>query len=193
MGNLWARVRIYGRLGAGRQDLLGQTMIELTLPYPISANSYWRIYQPKGFKHPLMIVSSEAKKYKKEVARICRQGGIESPLPGRICLDIQLFPHRPQDWIKRAQANPFAWDDDVRCLDLDNANKVLLDSLKGIAIEDDKWVRKIVSERMEPDGGARVVVRIRKIEPIASRVIPELALEFAKPPAAKREIEVKPF
>ena len=47
------------------------------------------------------------------------------------------------------------------CLDLDNANKVLLDALKGVAIEDDKWVRQLHSERMEPDAdGARVVICI---------------------------------
>ena len=46
------------------------------------------------------------------------------------------------------------------CIDIDNANKVVLDSLKGAAIEDDRWVRKLTSERMEPDGEARVVVTI---------------------------------
>jgi crossover junction endodeoxyribonuclease RusA len=51
----------------------------------------------------------------------------------------------------------------VQCLDLDNANKVLLDALKDVAIEDDKWVRRIDSERMEPDGEARVVVTITAI------------------------------
>jgi crossover junction endodeoxyribonuclease RusA len=52
------------------------------------------------------------------------------------------------------------WDDTVRCIDIDNANKVLLDALKDVAIEDDKWVRKLTAERMEPDGEARVVVTI---------------------------------
>ncbi|MFX7793104.1 RusA family crossover junction endodeoxyribonuclease, partial [Acinetobacter baumannii] len=54
-----------------------------------------------------------------------------------------------------------AWDDTVRCIDLDNAKKVLLDALKGVAIEDDQWVRRIVAERMEPDAdGARVVLTV---------------------------------
>jgi crossover junction endodeoxyribonuclease RusA len=48
----------------------------------------------------------------------------------------------------------------VQCLDLDNANKVLLDALKGVAIDDDKWVRRLTAERMEPDGEARVVVTV---------------------------------
>ena len=38
---------------------------------------------------------------------------------------------------------------------------MLLDALKGVAIEDDAWVRKITAERMEPDEGkARVVLTI---------------------------------
>lgn len=53
----------------------------------------------------------------------------------------------------------------MQCIDLDNANKVLLDAMKGVAIDDDKWVRRIVAERMEPDGEARVVVTIT---PLAS-------------------------
>jgi crossover junction endodeoxyribonuclease RusA len=49
----------------------------------------------------------------------------------------------------------------VQCIDIDNANKVLLDSLKDVVIDDDKWVRRLTSERMEPDAGeARVVVTI---------------------------------
>ena len=53
------------------------------------------------------------------------------------------------------------WDDSVRCIDLDNAQKVLLDAFKGVVFEDDKWVRRIVAERAEPDAdGARVVVTI---------------------------------
>ena len=52
----------------------------------------------------------------------------------------------------------------MRCIDLDNANKVLLDALKGNAIEDDKWVRRLQAERMEPDAhGARVIVAIEQL------------------------------
>jgi crossover junction endodeoxyribonuclease RusA len=79
-------------------------------------------------------------------------------------VDIQLYPKRPQDWAKRAAKAPSSWDDDVQCLDLDNVNKVLFDALKDIAIEDDKWVRRLTSERMEPDGEARVVVTIRPLQ-----------------------------
>jgi crossover junction endodeoxyribonuclease RusA len=78
-----------------------------------------------------------------------------------VAIEVDLYPGRPLDWQKRQRLHGAAWDDTVRCIDLDNANKVLLDSLKGVAIEDDVWVRRLVSQRMEPDEhGARVVVRI---------------------------------
>lgn len=50
------------------------------------------------------------------------------------------------------------WDDTVQCLDLDNAQKVVLDSLKEVVFEDDRWGREIHARRAEPDElGARLV------------------------------------
>lgn len=134
--------------------------IELVLPYPVSANRYWRTYMPNGFKAPVTVCSSEAKAYKAQVGWIAKAAGVRKPIAGRVAVSFALYPKRPQDWRQRVKADPLAWDDTVQCLDLDNAQKVLFDSLKGVAIIDDKWVRRITSERMEPDGEARVVVRI---------------------------------
>ena len=134
-------------------------MITLTLPYPISSNRYWRPV-PIG-KHITIVPTKEAKDYKKLVASYCHVAGIRKPIEGRVSIAVQLYPQRPQDWAKRARDLGAAWDDGVRCIDLDNANKVLLDALKGVAIVDDGWqVRSLHSDRMEPDGEARVVVRI---------------------------------
>jgi crossover junction endodeoxyribonuclease RusA len=107
-------------------------------------------------------VTQEAKLYKDEVARIARECGVTEPIPGRVQIDVRLYPHRPMDWQARQRKLGAAWDDSVRSIDLDNANKVLLDALKGVVIVDDNWqVRRHVSERMEPDEhGARVVVRV---------------------------------
>lgn len=138
-------------------------MITLTLPYPVSANVYWRSFVPRGHSRSIVTLSDEAKAYKATVGKLVRAAGIRAPLAGRVAISVQLFSARPQDWARRARKDPTAWDDDVRCIDLDNANKVLLDSLKGLAIEDDKWVRKLWSERMEPDGEARVVVTIAQL------------------------------
>ena len=139
-------------------------MILLTLPYPVSANVYWRSFVPPGGRRAITHISREAQAYKADVLKICLASGITEPLKGRVAIAIRLFPARPQDWARRARKLGAAWDDDVRCIDLDNANKVLLDALKGNAIEDDKWVRRLQSERMEPDDhGARVIVAIEQL------------------------------
>lgn len=141
-------------------------MITLHLPYPISANRYWasRVATVHGKQMPLVYVTAEAKAYRKEVAGLALGAGVRDPLRGRVALTVLLYPHRPQDFRTRQRKLGAAWDDTVQCLDLDNANKVLLDSLKGIAFEDDAWVRRIIAERMEPDGnGARVVVTIEPL------------------------------
>lgn len=119
---------------------------------------------PKGFKAPVTTLSAEAKAYKEQVGWLVKAAGIRSPIAGRVAVAYQLYPHRPLDYLKRMAKDPLGWDDTVQCIDLDNAQKVLLDSLKNLAFEDDVWVRRIQAERMEPDGEARVVVTITPIE-----------------------------
>ena len=138
-------------------------MIELTLPYPISANRYWRSFLPRGARRPVVTLSEAAHAYKAGVALLVIQAGVLHPIPGRVAVEIELYPHRPNDWEKRAKKEPDSWDDGVMCLDLDNANKVIFDSLKGLTFADDKWVREIHSRRMKPDGVGRVVIRITEL------------------------------
>jgi crossover junction endodeoxyribonuclease RusA len=132
--------------------------ITLTLPYPLSANRYWR--PVKLGAHISIVPTKEAKAFRADIAARCRSQGVLAPITGRVHVDVKLYPARPQDWQKRMRTDGPTWDDTVRCIDIDNANKVLLDSLKDVAIDDDKWVRKLTAERMEPDGEARVVVTI---------------------------------
>mgnify|MGYP006348646513 FL=1 len=155
---------------------MGAEMITLTLPYPVSANVYWRSFVPRGHSRAIVTLSDEAKAYKTAVGKAVQAAGISRPIMGRVAVTVQLFPARPKGWARRARVNPTAWDDGVRCIDLDNANKVLLDSLKGWALDDDKWVRRITSERMEPDGEARVVVTIEALALPASPQADLLAL-----------------
>ncbi len=150
--------------------------ITLTLPYPISANRYWasRIVTPRGGKPlPMVYVTAEAKAFKAEVEQLVRAAGVVAPIIGRVQLDIRLYPHRPLDWQKRQRQAGAAWDDSVQCIDLGNAEKVLSDALKDLVMEDDKWIRRIVSERMEPDAlPARVVVTVTALP----TVVPQLGL-----------------
>lgn len=135
--------------------------ITLRLPYPISANRYWQ-HGVIG-KRAVTFVTKEAKAYKAEVAALARIAGLRIPLDGRVAIEIKLYPQRPQDWAKRSQKDPECWDDDVRCMDLGNCEKVLSDALNGIAWIDDKQLRRIVLDRMEPDGEARVEITITAI------------------------------
>lgn len=147
-------------------------MITVTLPYPISSNKYWRPVHIGN--HITIVPTKDAKDYKKEVGWLLLAAGVRKPITGRVSIDIKLYPKRPLDFKKRMRDAGGAWDDTVMCIDLDNANKVLLDALKGVAIEDDKWVRSIVAERMEPDGEARVVLTIRQYVRADATVQPSL-------------------
>lgn len=144
-------------------------MITLTLPYPISANRYWRSFVPRGHQRAIVTLSDEAKAYKETVNLQAWQQGVRAPIEGRVRVHIQLYPQRPLDWARRARKDPLYWDDDIRCIDLDNARKVLYDALKDVAFCDDKWIRADSAERMEPDEhGARVVVTISAMPKLAS-------------------------
>ena len=145
-------------------------MITLTLPYPVSANRYWqtRVIKPKGgkFYQAMTYVSAEAKAFKELVQKLAVAAGVRAPITGRVAISYTLHPHCPQDAHRRAKRDPAGWEDTVQCMDLDNAQKVLLDALKGVAIEDDKWVRRITAERGLPVDGGRLVVTISPITPV---------------------------
>jgi crossover junction endodeoxyribonuclease RusA len=152
-------------------------VIELTLPYPISANRYWasRVIKAKatGKWMSMTYVTPEAQAYKEQIAWIVSRAGIGKPFDGRVAVELDLYPQRPQDWAKRARANPLTWDDDVRCIDLGNAEKVLSDALQGIVFTDDRWIWDLHKRRREPDGEGRVVLRIT---PLAVAVSPQMEI-----------------
>lgn len=145
----------------------------VVLPYPVSANAYWRSFVPKGHMRPVTTLSEDARKYKAEVAKLCMLARVRK-IAGPVEIAFTLFPARPQDWAKRAQRDPNGWHRSVRSIDLDNASKVLLDALKGIAFDDDRLIERIVAERAIPDGDGRVVVSIRSFA--EAIVQPALAL-----------------
>lgn len=143
--------------------------VTLVLPMAPSANRYWRHFTPKGHKRAITVLSDEAKAFKSEVAAIARQAGVNSVIRGRVGVSYTLIPQRPKDWAKRAKKDPEGWADSIRCIDLDNSLKVLMDSLNGVVIEDDKWARKFEIQRGEPEDQARMVVTVYKIDLPESR------------------------
>jgi crossover junction endodeoxyribonuclease RusA len=155
--------------------------ITVTLPWPVSANRYWKSFPLNG--RTMTAPSSEAKAYKREVGWILRAAGIVDPIEGRVHVHIDLYPKRPRDWQTRVRKLGANWDDGVQCLDVDNARKVLYDALKGIAIVDDKWIWSDSARRRTPDGEARVVLTITPLtgpdEPEQSEF--DLAMPIADP------------
>jgi crossover junction endodeoxyribonuclease RusA len=109
-------------------------VITLTLPYPVSANRYWRTVVNKKTLRAMTFVSEEAKSFKSEVGWTAKAQGLRTPLKGPVELVVKLIPKNGV------------------CMDLDNALKVTIDALKGIAYVDDSQVRRIDAERCEPDG-----------------------------------------
>jgi crossover junction endodeoxyribonuclease RusA len=139
----------------------------LVLPYPVSANRYWKAITIPG--RTMMAPSKEAIAYRKQVAEIAGAAGMARPFPWRVAVELDLYPQRPQDWARRARRDPVAWDDDVRCIDLGNAEKVLSDALQGIVFEDDRWIWDLHKRRKEPDGDGRVVLRIRPLARVSAQ------------------------
>jgi crossover junction endodeoxyribonuclease RusA len=109
-------------------------MTSITLPYPPSANTYWRVWQGRPVK------SDEARAYQALVALKCRSEAMR-PLVGQVSVTVSVY--RPA---KRG--------------DLDNSLKVLLDALKGFAYLDDKQVTRIVAEQHDDKARPRVEVEI---------------------------------
>lgn len=118
---------------------------KVRLPYPISANRYWRTFRN------MTVVSKEAQAYKQEVAQRALAAGMARS--GRMCaLEVVLHPKLT----KKREAS-------LVCLDLDNCLKVTLDALKGVAYIDDKQVRRIAASYGEPVEGGALTVEVMEL------------------------------
>lgn len=110
--------------------------MKLTLPYPPSANLYWRSYRG------MVVVSREASNYKLMVKLRCTMAGYV-PHQGAVAVTVRLY--RPR-----------------RSGDLDNRLKVLLDSLNGGAWKDDSQVVELHAYRYDDAKNPRVEVEIEE-------------------------------
>jgi len=106
----------------------------ITLPFPTSANRYWRHFRG----HPVR--SDEADQYKEKVALYCRAQGIE-PIPR----DVNL-------WLYFYRFNA--------ARDLDNSQKVLLDALQGFAYINDNNISEIRAMRDYDSKAPRVHILV---------------------------------
>lgn len=165
-------------------------VVTVRLPYPISANRYFRdrVIPAKGTRAAIVqrYVSKEAREYQHSVGWLLKKAGVREPLTGRVRVDIQLHPHCPQDWRTRAKKDPLWWADSVQRLDLDNCRKVLIDALTGVAIVDDVQVWKDTGEVMEPEEGVEACVVLRICRGIKDN--PQASLDLPEVPQPRREV-----
>ena len=116
--------------------------MKLNLPYPVSNNQNTRTYDGR------VLTSKAAKAYKTEVGWLARQARCNLHT-GDISVSILFHPKMNLDGSGNKNR-----------LDLDNSLKVLLDSLNGIAWNDDKQITRIYAEVSTPikDGGLTIVI-----------------------------------
>ena len=110
-------------------------MIKLTLPFPISANQYWRCVRVKSICK--VLVSKDAKKYKKSVG----YSWMEQKL---------LNQFKPFNSTQRLQVSLDLYPARRNVHDTDNYLKVLLDALSGplMPIPNDRQVKHLKDIRM---------------------------------------------
>lgn len=112
--------------------------MKLTLPYPPTANLYWRCWRGRIVKSPA------ARAYQERIKFLARSAYcLVLAVPCRVRLEV----YRPR-----------------RIGDLDNTLKVLLDALKGVAYTDDKHVAELHATRHDDKANPRVEVQIEVVE-----------------------------
>lgn len=124
----------------------------MMLPYPISTNVYWRTFRGR------MVRSSAATAYKDEVEWIARSNKLKLfTVP--VMVMLVLHPVRPADAKKREKKDRL-WGLGVRRIDIDNAQKVALDALQGIAYENDRQITFLSIKLGQPTpwGGLHVTI-----------------------------------
>jgi Holliday junction resolvase RusA-like endonuclease len=112
-------------------------VIALTLPYPPSANIYWRTNRSGN-----TYVSGEAKRYKETVGWKALEAQVT---PIKEAVIIRLDVYRPR-----------------KVGDLDNRIKVLVDSLQGFVYENDEQIVEIHARRFDDKKNPRVEVKITR-------------------------------
>lgn len=109
------------------------------LPYPPSVNQYWRQFNGRT------ILSKAGRDYKHLVGLVLVRQASGKPLVGRVAVSIVVHPP------------------DRRRRDLDNTLKAVLDSLRGVAYEDDSQIERLFVERDAIVRKGKVLVKVKGI------------------------------
>ena len=134
-------------------------MITLTLPWPVSANRYWRTCVIG--KRAQTYVSAEAKAYKQHAAWLAKAAGVRMTDS-----DVSVaYVLHPKLTVKGEASK-------VRC-DLDNVLKVLGDAMNGVAWVDDKQIVEIHARIGEPvkDGAISILIEPVIVIPIQRPIV----------------------
>ena len=116
--------------------------MNLTLPFPPSANRYWRLTTRNG--KPRIIKSVEAEGYATRCYWVAKSQ-IRQPLTGPVCLDMTIyFPNRRGD--------------------LDNRTKQLFDALEGVVFANDRQIEHYSVTRAIDKKNPRVEIQVTAIE-----------------------------
>lgn len=105
-----------------------------TLDIPPSANRYWRVYRGRAVK------SDEARNYQAAAGWLALSQGV-SVMSGAVGIRLTVYRQRKSG-------------------DLDNYAKCLLDSLRGIAYEDDKQIVELHLYRRDDKKNPRVEIEV---------------------------------
>jgi crossover junction endodeoxyribonuclease RusA len=133
-----------------RRNRAGGRVITLMLPYPISANVYWRTTVVRG--RVITYVSPAAKLYKSDAGWLAKSLGIRV-LEGDVSVSYVLHPKLTAAGIASK----------VR-VDLDNALKVLGDALNGVAWIDDKQIVDLHARIGAPVKDGAIAVKVTQWE-----------------------------
>jgi crossover junction endodeoxyribonuclease RusA len=126
-------------MGGAPGRAAGAGMMTFTLPFPVSANRYWRTFRNRVVK------SDEARKYQDAAGWLAKAAGVQE-IDGSVGLELRIY--RPQ-----------------RRGDLDNRIKVLLDAMQGILYADDGQVSEIHAYLDDDKHAPRVEVRAWEVQP----------------------------
>lgn len=129
-------------------------MIVLTLPFPPSANRYyrkgwhWQNTQAGQRKVERMMISEKGRKFRTDVLAVAMQAGLFGRrLAGRLSVTVELFPPTRQ------------------ARDIGNYDKALMDAITHAQVwMDDSQIDDQRFIRRDPVKGGRAVVRIEEIE-----------------------------
>lgn len=121
-------------------------VVRLTLPFPPSANHYWRhVIVGRGVR---TLLSRRGRAYKTLVCDYVRGRGLAGRLAGRLAVEVKLFP---PNRLRR---------------DVDNfGGKALLDALTTAGVwQDDSQVDELLIRRCAVVAGGQCVVDIRTLD-----------------------------